>query len=218
METETPENRTESVPARSAPFERFAGVCAVLAGVSGFLYAVAFVVLQDELSSALFLMVVGLLTSVALLAVYERLRETDASFALLALVLGTAGSLGSAVHGGYDLANAINPPSSMPDLPNPVDPRGLLTFGVAGAALFVVGWLIVRGGQFPRGLGYLAYLSAVLLVILYLARLIVIDATNPLILAPALLNGFLINPIFYVWLGLALLRGRTVHEARTGAP
>src|SRR5215210_3084359 len=218
METETPENRTESVPARSAPFERFAGVCAVLAGVSGFLYAVAFVVLQDELSSALFLMVVGLLTSVALLAVYERLRETDASFALLALVLGTAGSLGSAVHGGYDLANAINPPSSIPDLPNPVDPRGLLTFGVAGAALFVVGWLIVRGGQFPRGLGYLAYLSAVLLVILYLARLIVIDATNPLILAPALLNGFLINPIFYVWLGLALLRGRTVHEARTGAP
>ena len=219
METETPENRTESVPARSAPFERFAGVCAVLAGVSGFLYAVAFVVLQDELLSALFLMLGGLLTTAALVAVYERLRETDASFALWALLLGIAGSLGSAVHGGYDLANIVDPRATgLPELPNPVDPRGLLTFGVAGAALFVVGWLIVRGGQFPRGLGYLAYLSAVLLVILYLGRLIVIDATNPLILAPALLNGFLINPIFYVWLGLALLRGRTVHEARTGAP
>ena len=212
---ETPEN---TVPARSASFERFAGVCAVLAGVSGFLYAVAFVVLQDELLSGLFLMLVGLLTSVALLAVYERLRETDASFALLALVLGTAGSLGSAVHGGYDLANAINPPSSMPDLPNPVDPRGLLTFGVAGAALFVVSWLIRRGGRFPGGLGYLGYLSAILLLVLYLGRLIVVDPTSPVILVPALLNGFLINPIFYVWLGLALLRGRTVHEARTGAP
>jgi len=136
--TRTVDDETGAVPARSASFERFAGVCAVLAGVSGFLYAVAFVVLQDELLSGLFLMLVGLLTSVALLAVYERLRETDASFALLALVLGVAGSLGSAVHGGYDLANAINPPSSMPDLPNPVDPRGLLTFEVAGAALFVV--------------------------------------------------------------------------------
>jgi hypothetical protein len=66
-----------AVPARSASFERFAGVCAILAGVSGFLYAVAFVVLQDALLSGLFLMLGGLLTTVALLAVYERLRETD---------------------------------------------------------------------------------------------------------------------------------------------
>jgi hypothetical protein len=151
----------------------------------------------------------GLLTTVALLAVYERLRETNASFALLALVLGLAGSLGSAVHGGYDLANAVNPPASLPDLPNPVDPRGLLTFGVAGAAMFVVAWLIGRGGQFPKGVGYLGYASAVLLVALYLGRLIVFDPTNPLILVPALLNGFVINPIFYLWLGLALLRGRS---------
>ena len=58
-------------------FKRFAGVCAILTGVSGFLYAVAFVVLQDALLSGLFLMLGGLLTTVALLAVYERLRETD---------------------------------------------------------------------------------------------------------------------------------------------
>lgn len=208
MMTGTVDDEAGAGPARSASFERFAGVCAVLAGVSGFLYAVAFVILQDELLSGLFLMLVGLLTSVALLAVYERLRETDASFALLALVLGVAGSLGSAVHGGYDLANAINPPSSMPDLPNPVDPRGLLTFGVAGAALFVVSWLIRGGRWFPGGLGYLGYLSAILLLALYLGRLIVLDPTSPMILVPALLNGFLINPIFYLWLGLALLRSR----------
>jgi hypothetical protein len=208
MTTRTVGNETGVLPARSASFERFAGVCAILAGVSGFLYAIAFVVLQSVLLSGLFLMLGGLLTSVALLAVYERLRETDASFALLALVLGIAGSVGSAVHGGYDLANAVNPPPSLPDLPNPVDPRGLLTFGVAGIALFVVAWLIGRGGRFPRGLGYLAYISAALLVVLYLGRLIVFDPTNPIILVPALLNGFLVNPIFYLLLGLSLLRGR----------
>jgi hypothetical protein len=190
-------------------FERFAGVCAILAGVSGFLYAVAFVVLQDALLSGLFLMLSGLFTTAALVAVYERLRATDASFALLALLLGVAGALGSAVHGGYDLANVINPPVSLPDLPNPVDPRGLLTFGVAGVALFVVAWLIGRGGRLPKGLGYLGYASAILLLALYLGRLIVLDPTSPLILGPALLNGFLVNPIFYVWIGLALLRGRS---------
>lgn len=46
-------------------------------------------------------------------------------------------------------------------------------------------------------------------MILYLGRLIVLDPTNPVILVPALLNGFLVNPIFYLWLGLALLRGRS---------
>lgn len=81
---ETPESRTTPGPPRSASFERFSGVCAVLAGVSGFLYAVAFVVLQDELLSGLFLM----------LAVYERLRETDASFALLALLRRRNGRTG----------------------------------------------------------------------------------------------------------------------------
>ncbi|HET7273171.1 MAG TPA: hypothetical protein VFI90_19045, partial [Rubrobacter sp.] len=107
--------------ARSPSFERFAGFCAILAGVSDLLYAVSFLTLQTILLSGLFLMLGGLLTSAALIAVYERLRETDASFALLALVLGLASSLGSAVHGGYDLANAVNPPPSLLDLPNPVD-------------------------------------------------------------------------------------------------
>jgi hypothetical protein len=208
MTTETTENNAGAIPVRSASFERFAGTCAILAGITGFLYAVAFIVLQNVLLSGLFLMLSGLFTSAVLVAIYQRLRETDVAFALFALLLGLTGVLGSAVHGGYDLANAINPPSPSipPDLPNPVDPRGLLTFGVTGLALFIVAWLIGRGGQFPRGLAYLGYLSAILLVVLYLGRLIVLNPTSLLILVPALLNGFLVNPIFYLWLGLALLR------------
>lgn len=208
MTTRTEAGRAGTNVLRFASFERLAGICAILAGVADFLYAIAFVVLQNALLSGLFLMSGGLLTTAALVAIYERLRRTEATFALWALLLGMTGALGSAAHGGYDLANAVNPPPSIPDLPNPVDPRGLMTFGVAGIALFVVAWLIGRGGEFSRGLGYLAYASAVLLLALYLGRLIVLDPTNPMILVPALLNGFLINPAFYLWLGLALLRGR----------
>jgi hypothetical protein len=202
---------------RPASFERFGGACAVLTAISSFLYAVAFVILQSVVLSALFLTAVGLLSSAVLVAVYYRLRETDAAFALWALVLGIGGSLGSAVHGGYDLANAINPPSSsaLAELPSPADPRGLLTFGVSGLALFVVGWLILRGGRFPRYVGYLAYLSALLLVVLYLGRLIVLEPSNPVIVIPALLSGFVANPALYILLGLALLSGEDVSEERS---
>ena len=187
MTTGTVGQDSGTVRARPASFERFAGACAVLASVSGFMYAVAFVVLQDALLSGLFLMLGGLFTTAVMVAVYERLRETDGSFALLALLLGVAGSLGMAAHGGYDLANVLNPSeTSLPELPNPVDPRALLTFGVAGIALLLVSRLIRREGRLPRGLAYLGYASAVLLLALYLGRLIILDPTSPAILVPAL--------------------------------
>ena len=205
------------------PYENFAGLCAVLVGIGGFLYAVAFIILviggrSPELGvllSSLFLMLIGLLSIAVLVAIYNRVRETDATFALLALLLGVAGAVGSAVHGGYDLANAINPPASVPaDLPSQIDPRGLLTFAVSGIALFIIAGLIWKGKQFPIGLAYLGGVSPILLIVLYLGRLIVLAPTNPVVLVPALLNGFLINPAWYIWLGVALWVTRGHEETR----
>ena len=142
------------------------------------------------------------------MALYERLRSTDNSFALWALLLGLAGALGSAVHGGYDLAAVLRPHGPVdPNLPAAMDPRGLLTFGATGIGVWVMAWLIVRGGQLPRGLGYLGYVVAALALILYLGRLIIFDAASPLIVIPAVLAGFLVNPIWYIWLGLTFWRG-----------
>jgi hypothetical protein len=200
---------------RSSSFERFAGLLAILAGIAIFLYSVAFIIISRSapgtgaLLSAVFLLLSGLLSTAPLVAVYYRLRETDGPFALWALLLTLAGALGSAIHGGYDLANIINPPGAdVPSLPSAIDPRGLLTFGVAGVGLFVVAWLITRGGQLPRGLSYVVYVLAVLLVVLYLGRLIVLNPVSPVILVPALLAGFIFNPVWYVWLGLALSRNQ----------
>jgi len=209
MATNVIANRADAVPLPSTAYERFAGVCGIGAGLAGFLYAVAFILLRNDLLSALFLLLTGFLATAALVAVYHRLRSTDADFALWALLLGIVGALGATIHGGYDLANAINPPAGAPlDLPSQIDPRGLLTFGVAAIALFVVAWLIGKGRQLPIGLSYLGYLSALLLIILYLGRLVILDPTNPIILGPALLNGFLVNPAWYIWLGMLLRRGR----------
>jgi len=197
----------------SSAYERFAGWSAIAAGVIGFLYALAFIVIQRSAPalggflSALALTLLGFFSVAALLGAYDRLRQTDAAFALWAVLLAVTGALGSLLHGGYDLANSLNPPSAAnADLPSQVDPRGLLTFAVAGLGLAVISWLIVKGGRFPRGLGYLGWLSAILLVLLYLGRLIILSPASAVILVPAILNGFLIGPAWYVWLGTALLK------------
>ncbi len=199
----------------SRDFQRFGALAAILGGVAGLLYAISFIIARNALFSSLFLMLLGILATAALVAVYYRVRSTDQPFALWALLVGLAGAVGTAAHGGYDLANSINAPTPAPTseilaLPSQVDPRGLLTFGFAGIALFVFSWLILRSRALPRGLGYLGYLSAVLLAILYLGRLIVLDPANPIVLIPALVNGFIVSPLWYIWLGVALWQRSTV--------
>ena len=150
----------------------------------------------------------GLLATATLTALFFRVRDVDPSLALWALGLVIVAALGSAIHGGYDLANAINPPATPnTDLPNPIDPRGLLTFGVSGIGLFVFAWLIGRTAGLPKGLSSLGYVLAVLSVILYIGRLIVLSPRNPLIFVPALLAGFVVYPLWYIWAGLVLRRG-----------
>jgi hypothetical protein len=189
--------------------QRAAGLAALAAALVGLLYSLSFVVVSrlspaaGALLSSFFLLLGGLFTIVALAGVYDRRRDALPALALLVVVLGSAGGLGAAVHGGYDLANAIHPPGSLPsDVPNAVDPRGLLTFGVAGLALLLAGRLV------GSGLGRFAYLGGALLILVYLARLIVLTPSNPIVLLPAALAGFVVNPAFYIWLGLWLLRPR----------
>lgn len=63
--------------------------------------------------------------------------------ALIGLLLGLGAALGSAIHGGYDLSNTLHPPASInTNLPNSIDPRGLLTVGIVGLGLFLLAWLM----------------------------------------------------------------------------
>jgi hypothetical protein len=189
-------------------FERFGGACALLAGLVNLCYAVTFVLLDNKAGSALSLLLAGLVGVPVLVALYGRLRPTEPGAALCALVLGVGGAFGAAAHGGYDLANALHPPrAGLATLPNAVDPRGLATFGLTGLAVLGVAWLIRRGGRLPAGLGALGYLLGVLLLALWLGRLIVLEATSPVIAVPALLAGFVVGPAWYLWLGRVLLTG-----------
>jgi hypothetical protein len=192
---------------KSKSFTTLAGQCAILAGLFGFLYSVSFVILKNDVLNAVFLLLGALFGVVVMTALHEHLREADSSYTLLAFLFSAGALVGTLIHGGYDLSNALHPPASLnADLPNPIDPRGLLTFGVSGIGLFIFSWLMSKGGVFPKNLSLLGYVSAILMLVLYLGRLIVLQATSLVIVIPAVLEGFLVNPIWYIWLGSVFLR------------
>jgi hypothetical protein len=106
-----------------------------------------------------------------------------------------------------------HPPRSRATSPSSVDPRGLGTFALTGLALAVTGVLILRGGLLPRGLGYVAFLSAALLVFVYIGRLVILNPKSPGLVAGAVAVGFVVNPVWFVWLGLVLRRPQEVEAA-----
>lgn len=183
-------------------FNKDSYVSAYLAGISWLLYAYYFVIARDTLLSSVFLTLGGLFAVKVFIALYRMLKETDPGFALTIVVLGVAGALGTMVHGGYDLANAINPPLGLNSaLPSQIDPRGLMAFGVTGLAVLKASWLMKKSKTFPPNLSLLGLVSGILLLVIYLGRLIVLDPTSPILKYPILIEGFLVNPLWYLWLG-----------------
>lgn len=197
----------------SVTYRRFAGTAAYLVAIGGVAYSILFVIAvkadseaADTASWAL-LLVGGILSSAVLVALYQLLRETEAGFAMWGLLLGFVGAAGSVIHGGFELARVI-PDEVRVMLPgNPVDPRGLLTFGLAGTGLIVLSALIRRGSVLPSGLGTVGIALGVLLVLVYLGRLFIVDPNEPVLLGAAALAGLVAHPLFFVWLGRALRRG-----------
>jgi hypothetical protein len=202
------------VTARRLDYSGTASAAALLAGVSGLLYSASFVVVARAAPApgaglaGAFLLLGAILGAVALVGLQDRLAATAGPYAVASLVFGLAGALAAGLHGGYDLAIALHPTGASATLPSQVDPRGLGTFGLAGLSLLGFSWLMIGDAAWPRRLGQLGLLSGVLLVVIYLGRLILLDPANPLLLGPAALEGFVVNPAWYVWLGVALRAGR----------
>src|SRR2546421_2012084 len=136
MSTQSASNRVDIVTMQSSFFERFAGLSAILVGITGLLYSISFVLLKNDLLIALFLMLGGVFSTAVLVAVYNRLKETDATFALWALLLSFVSAFGAIIHGGYYFANAIKSTRAdvaLSNLTPATDPPGLLSVGMAGA-------------------------------------------------------------------------------------
>lgn len=204
----------------TATFQRFSGWCAVLAAASSLVFTVAFsVVVQEgerwaQWVSAVALTAGALITLPVLVALHTRLREPEAQFALVGLLLGTAGVVATTIHGSFDVANLSNPGKpDLSELPSAVDPRGFMTFAITGLALLVFGWLGTRTGGIPAVVARLALLAGVLLLVLYFGRLTVLNPKTNVIKATALVQGLVVSPAFFLGLGRSLLNERPARVA-----
>ena len=187
-------------------FSRFGGLGAILVGVLSILYAIFFLVIAKRaefvgtFGSWVILAASGIFSSAAYVALYGRVRSASEAAALWALLLGVASSFASLMHGGYE---ALLVGQGTGQLPSEVDPRGLASFFVVGLVAFVFGWLITRGNALPKALGYLGMFNALLLLVLYFAT---VAGAQTLILISGGLTSILVGPIWWIWLGLRLMR------------
>lgn len=202
----------------ASAYERMAGAGAIVAGIGGIVYSIAFLggvvegwAPQLGLTVAsIALMVGGFLSVMVLVALYRRLLAGAAAVGLLGLMLVAVGATGAMVHGGYDLANTLNPPAvdvlPSAQLPSPIDPRGLLTFGLSGLGLLVLTWQSRRSVTLPSNITALGMAVGALLIVVYLGRLIILTPTNLVVAVPAAATGLILSPLFYILLGLELRR------------
>lgn len=190
-------------------FERFGSVSAILTGVLSIFYAVFFLFISRAnefvgiLGSWIILGGTAFFAAAAYVALYQRLKEREAGFALYTLLFGVMCAFAMLQHGAFEAINLYRSGAVVSALgaPSQVDPAGLASFGVIGVVAFLWGWLIQKTNVLPRTLGYVGMLNAVLLIVLFFATVI---GSQTLILASGGLTSVIVGPLWWIWLGRAL--------------
>ncbi|HEY5574253.1 MAG TPA: hypothetical protein VIK64_14625 [Anaerolineales bacterium] len=198
---------------------KFGGFSAILVGILSILYAVFYLVIARQAEyvgtygSWLILALSGLFSGAAYVALYRRVSPDNQGVALWALLLGFGASFATLQHGAYQamLVSRIRMAEAplrealqlANRLPSQVDPAGLATFLVVGVVAFLFSWLILSSDALPRPLGFLGIFNAFILVVLYFASA---GGLQRVILVSGGLTSVIVGPIWWIWLGLALLR------------
>jgi hypothetical protein len=189
------------------PFSRRAGFQAYLIAAFSLVYAVVFLGFvrnhpENTQAAALAWALIagaGLAATVTTTSTAARIGG-DARWWLTAIGVGYG--LLSAAHGTF-AAVAVEQGIAASDL-SATDPRGLATFGLAGLWALTLGLETVAGnGALPRNLGWLAIVSGLDLIVLYVAT---VAQAESLILVSGGLASVILVPAFWIWTG-RVLRG-----------
>ncbi len=141
----------------------------------------------------------ALSATIAIVGVVSRVSGEDDRRWLLLIGVGYA--LLSATHGAYAAIAELSRPVTAPavavgDL-SPIDPRGFATFGLAGLWVLTLG-IVIRsnGSSLPRGLGTLAIIDGIDLILLFVATL---AGQTALLDVTAALAAVILGPAFWIW-------------------
>jgi hypothetical protein len=193
-------------------FSRVAVVSAAVAVVTSLVYSVTFALVVRkgyhwaEWASSAALLTGAMAAIVVVLAARERFAGREPQLAQLAVVLGLAGALGSAVHAAYDLSVLAKPVESNGLALSPTDPRGFATFALTGLALGLFGVLGHAAGALSNRTRWTALLTAASLVTVFVGRLALLDPNRLVIKVLALACGVVLNPLVLAAFGRSFLR------------
>jgi hypothetical protein len=218
--------------------QRWGGLATIGVGLCSLLYGILYTVFiflgprTDTATSLtsfgiqitnLLLALSGLLSLIAIVTIFQKVRSASEGWARLALWFGMFGALLGGLHGWYDLMRSPTLASAfastdtkaaanlIASLPSQVDPRGVGTFGLTGVFFLILGLLLNRVEGIPQRLAQLALLGAVLLVLIFIGTVLYasgdgIPAARYLFLVPGPLQSIIVGPIVYIWLGSILRR------------
>jgi len=188
-----------------ALFRRTASWCAFGIAALSVLYAVVFLGFvrtdaANTTASALANGLIGLSGILATFAVIAVGDRVDGAAGRWLRVVGVGWALLSAAHG---VSAAISDAQGLATSAiSATDPRGLATFGLAGLWSIVLGLAIRSGTSFPRGLGIVALVNGVDLLVLFVATA---TGAGTLILVTGGLASVILGPLQWAWIGRAMI-------------
>ncbi len=89
-----------------------------------------------------------------------------------------------------------------------IDPQGWLSFGAVGLWFLVVNVLALRGGKLPKVLGIIGIVGAISYGLVVAGN---VTGIVLLVMIAAGLGGIIVAPIWFIWIGVRLLR--TTYQA-----
>jgi len=185
-------------------FQRRGGLQAYLIAAFAFAYAFVFLgfVRGDPNNHGASALANALLAAAGLSA-------TIATVALASRVGGAAGLWLAAVGVGWGLLSAAHGASgaiadwqgvNVPPL-SPTDPRGFITFGVAGLWTLTAGLQMRAATAFPRNLAILTIVAGANSIVLFVATVL---GSGELVLVTGGLAAIVLGPAFWIWTGRTL--------------
>jgi len=220
---------------KEGSFRKFGAAAAMVVGVSSVLYGLLFLTIFpaaqrsgapgslvsfNESPTALpilsaLLVLGGLASTAAVVAIYQRVREGNPGLALWSFGVGMGYGILTALQAVYQyfLASklaafyaggdaAIRAAAVVAaDIPSPVNTFGFTKFFLSGLWLLLTGVLMLRTSYFSRRLGYLALAAGVGVILLFVGQ-----ATNTaqLIFGIGVPGSAIVGPLFWIWVGYTL--------------
>ncbi len=188
-------------------FVRFGGIAGILLAVTSWAAVVEYYALSGgELFNWLYALI-AVWATVGIVAFYVRIRSTGEAWAFFATLVGTVASLATIAGSLYQsallraVAHGTLPQGAL-DAPSAANPFSVWTFGVT-SVWFLVAALLMWRAAFPRPLALLGLVVSADLLVGFAATALGVDWLS---LLAGIVAGAVGGPIFWLWLGILLLR------------